>query len=109
MIDLDIIKKYLPLTETTYYTLLALIEPLHGYIVMQKVKEKSRGMVDIGPGTLYGAFSKLQKEGLILKVNEENRRKTYTLTPKGKEVLVEQIARVEIMAQEGKKIIDDLR
>jgi DNA-binding PadR family transcriptional regulator len=102
------INKYLPLTESTYYTLLALIEPRHGYSVMQKVEEISKGSVQIGPGTLYGAFSKLLKEGLILKVKEDNRRKTYTLTPKGKEVLRHQIRRLEIMAKEGSKIIDAL-
>jgi DNA-binding PadR family transcriptional regulator len=100
--------KYLPLTETTYYTLLALIEPLHGYRVMQKVREISQGQVDIGPGTLYGAFSKLLKEGLIIKVGDDNRRKTYTLTPKGKEVLRRQIQRLEIMTQEGLSVIDRL-
>ena len=105
--DYDI-QKYLPLTESTYYTLLALIEPRHGYIVMQKVKEISQGTVDIGPGTLYGVFSTLQKEGLILKVKEENRRKTYALTPKGKAILREQIARLEIMTQGGLESIDDL-
>ena len=103
------IHKYLPLTESTYYTLLALVEPLHGYILMQKVREISKGSVDIGPGTLYGVFSKLQKEGLILKVKEEDRRKTYILTPKGKEVLRAQINRLEIMTQEGLKVIDDLQ
>ena len=103
------IHKYLPLTESTYYTLLALVEPLHGYILMQKVKEISKGSVDIGPGTLYGVFSKLQKEGLILKVKEEDRRKTYILTPKGKEVLRAQINRLEIMTKEGLKVIDELQ
>ena len=102
------IQKYLPLTETTYYTMLALIEPMHGYVVMQKVREMSQGTVEVGPGTLYTAFSKLLKEGLILKVKEDKRRKTYTLTPKGKEVLREQILRLEIMTQEGLNIIDDL-
>ena len=104
----DEIKKYLPLTETTTYILLALIEPLHGYGVMQKVKEVSGGVVEIGPGTLYGAFSTLQKEGLIRKVHEDNRRKSYTLTPKGKQVLRGQIRRLEIMTREGSKVIDDL-
>ena len=102
------IQKYLPLTETTYYTLIALTEPLHGYSVMQKVREMSKGLVDIGPGTLYGAFSKLMKEGLIFKVKEDNRRKTYALTPKGQEILRKQIQRLEIMTQEGLKIIKDL-
>lgn len=102
-------KKYLPLTEATYYILLALIEPLHGYVVMQKVRELSQGTVEVGPGTLYGAFQKLLKEGLIQIVKEDNRRKTYTLTPKGKVLLREQISRLEIMTQGGVNVIDDLR
>ena len=34
----EAITKYLPLTESTYYILLALAEPMHGYGVMQKVE-----------------------------------------------------------------------
>jgi DNA-binding PadR family transcriptional regulator len=102
------LQKYLPLTETTYYTLVALVEPLHGYRVMQKVFEISEGTVEIGPGTLYGAFSKLLKEGLILKVKEENRRKTYVLTSKGQNVLLKQIERLEVMTMAGLNIISSL-
>ena len=60
------ITKHLPLTEATYYILLALTEPLHGYAVMQKVSAMSGGLVNIGPGTLYGAFGKLKEAGLKL-------------------------------------------
>jgi len=91
------VKKYLPLTETTSYILLALAEPLHGYALMQKVGEMSQGTVKIGPGTLYGAFSQLEKEGLINMVKEANRRKSYVITTKGKTVLQEHIRRVEIL------------
>ena len=98
--------KYLPLTEATYYIMLSLIEPLHGYGVMQKVREMSDGLVEIGAGTLYGALSTLQKESLIHKVHEGNRRKSYTLTPKGKRVLQGQIRRLEIMTREGGKVIE---
>ena len=97
----DDINKYLPLTESTYYIMLTLIEPLHGYAVMQKVEEISKGTVKVGPGTLYGAFIALEKEGLIVKVKEENRRKSYVLTPKGKKVLINQIERLEIMTRNG--------
>jgi DNA-binding PadR family transcriptional regulator len=100
----DDILKYLPLSETTYYILLALAEPLHGYGVMQKVVGLSEGTVALGPGTLYGAFTMLEKEGLIVKVSEEERRKSYTLTPKGKKVLEQQIAHLEIMIRNGQKI-----
>jgi DNA-binding PadR family transcriptional regulator len=102
------ITKYLPLSEATYYILLTLVEPLHGYGVMQKVESISDGTVGIGPGTLYGAFTTLEKERLITMVKEEERRKSYTLTPKGREVLKEQISRLQIMARIGLDILSKL-
>ncbi len=95
------INKYLPLTESTYYILLALVSPLHGYGVMQKVDNLSEGTVKIGPGTLYGAFQSLEKEALIVKVGEEERRKLYVLTSKGRDVLKQQIDRLAIMVRSG--------
>ena len=93
--------KYLPLSEATYYILVALDEPLHGYAIMQKVEAISEGNVVIGPGTLYGAFSTLEKQGLIEKVKEEERRKYYALTPRGRDVLAEQLRRLQIMVRNG--------
>ncbi|MFC2062366.1 PadR family transcriptional regulator [Chloroflexota bacterium] len=104
----DETNKYLPLTESTYYIMLTLVEPLHGYAVMQKIEDISKGTVKVGPGTLYGAFTSLEKEGLIIKVKEENRRKSYLLTPKGKKVLRNQIKRLEKMTQNGLSVIDML-
>jgi DNA-binding PadR family transcriptional regulator len=99
-------KKYLPLTESTAYILLALTEPLHGYGVMQKVEAMSDGTVKIGPGTLYGAFTTLESEGLIVKVDEADRRKVYALTDKGRQVLKEHIRRSEIMVDNGQMTKD---
>ena len=93
--------KYLPLSEATYYILVALDEPLHGYAIMQKVETISEGSVVIGPGTLYGAFSTLEKQGLIEKVKEEERRKSYALTARGREVLAEQLRRLQVMVRNG--------
>jgi len=108
MAQKDNLARYLPLTESTYYILLALVEPLHGYGVMQKVDAVSQGMVKIGPGTLYGAFQSLEKENLIVKVGEEERRKIYVLTDKGRELLKEQIARLEILTQNGLAVLGSL-
>jgi DNA-binding PadR family transcriptional regulator len=101
----DEINRYLPLTESTYYILLALTEPLHGYGVMQKVETLSEGTVKIGPGTLYGAFQALEKEALIVKVGEDERRKIYALTDKGREVLKHQVDRLVIMVRSGSEIL----
>ncbi len=100
----DDLEKYLPLTETTYYILVALSEPLHGYAVMQKVEDLSEGTVTIGPGTLYGAFQALEKEALIVKVGEEDRRKIYVITGKGRDVLKKQIERLVIMVRNGSAV-----
>ncbi len=100
--------KYLPLSETTFYTMLCLVEPMHGYALMQKAKEISQGTVQIGAGTLYTIFSNLEKEEMIKMVSEADRRKTYALTSKGRHVLLQQIQRLEIMAkvsQSAKKLI----
>jgi DNA-binding PadR family transcriptional regulator len=107
MVDKEI-KKYLPLSEATYYILLALVKPLHGYGVMQKVESISNGTVSIGPGTLYGAFTTLEKEKLIVMVKEEERRKSYILTPRGREVLKEQISRLKIMTRNGQAVLAQL-
>ncbi len=99
---MDDTQKYLPLSESTAYILLALETPRHGYSVMQKVEQISAGTVRLGPGTLYGAFSTLEAEKLILKVEESERRKTYALTEKGKQVLKEHLRRLAILVENGK-------
>ena len=101
--SLDVVK-YLPLTESTYYIMLALIEPLHGYGVMQKVEQISQGAVRLGPGTLYGALTTLEKQGLIVMVSEQERRKSYTLTSLGRRVLLAQIDRLQVMARRGSAV-----
>ena len=96
--------EYLPLTESSYYILLTLTKPLHGYAMMQEIEVLSKGAVSIGPGTLYGAFSTMEQEGLIKMVREEGRRKEYLLTPKGAAVLLEQIKRYETMLENGRNV-----
>lgn len=80
--------KNLPLTETVYYILLALTEPAHGYAVMQKVEELSRGQVRLAAGTMYGAIENLLKKKLILSLpSDDPRRKVYGISDLGREVL----------------------
>lgn len=52
---------------------------------------------------LYTIFSTLAREALIEMVSENKRRKTYALTPRGRQVLQLQIQRLEIMAAESKR------
>lgn len=93
--------KLLPLTETTYYILLALLEPLHGYGIILRVKALSAESVDIAPGTLYGALENLSKQNLISLVAEdaEKRRKIYALTDLGRQVLEMEYSRMKKLVE----------
>lgn len=97
------ITKHLPLTEATYYILLALVEPKHGYAVMQEAEEISAGTLRLAPGTLYGAFSALEEGKLINMVGKDGRRKIYQITEFGSGVLQEHIRRLGIMLRSAEK------
>jgi DNA-binding PadR family transcriptional regulator len=101
MAELDV-SKYLPLSEASFYMLVALDQPSHGYAIMQKVAAISGGKVTIGPGTMYGAFNTLEKQQLIVKQAEVERRKVYGLTDLGRHVLAEQVQRLEIMVSSAR-------
>ena len=70
------------LTEATYYILLALYSPQHGYGIMQQVEELSRGRVRLAAGTLYGALNSMVEKGWIIQlpVEDGSRKKNYQLT-----------------------------
>lgn len=93
--DFHIKKVYVPMTETAFYILLCLQNENHGYGIVQNVKEMTRGQVNLSPGTMYGSLSKMEKDGLIEFVREEDKRKMYKITPLGREVLKLETARIE--------------
>ena len=75
------------LTEVTFYILLSLYSPKHGYAVMQFIEEKTGGRLSLGAGTLYGALNSMQEKGWIeLFGDSEGRKKEYLITVKGKEI-----------------------
>jgi len=102
----------IPLTETTFLTLLALIKPCHGYEIMQASSRLSGWRIKIGPGTLYGALNVLVKQGLIERhgemETEGERRKIYGLTPLGDEVLRQECARLEGLAAAARSALDGI-
>jgi DNA-binding PadR family transcriptional regulator len=104
----EIIQKNTPLTEASFYILVSLAEPMHGYGIMQKVKEVSNGRLQIGPGTLYGALANLQSLGLIVGVDDRgdsDRRKIYNMTDIGRRVAEYELMRLEEMTIYGRKLL----
>ena len=102
--DQHIKKVYVPMTETAFYILLCLREPNHGYGIVQTVEKLTDGAIRLAPGTMYGSLSKMEKDGLIRFVAEEDKRKIYQITERGNEVLQLELKRIERLyrtAQEG--------
>ena len=95
------------LTDSNYYILITLVKPIHGYGIMQKVKEISKGEMIIGPASLYTTLKKLQEGGYIeLLEDDEARRKNYALTNKGKDILKKDINRRIAMVEQGKEFLN---
>ncbi len=90
-----------PMTEAMYYVLLALMNPGHGYQLMSAITEVSMGRLNMGPGTLYGVLSRMQKEGLIYLAEDDGRRKTYRITADGEEALRQEYRRLRAQVRDG--------
>lgn len=86
---------YIPMTETGFYILYCLRQNQHGYGISQQVKEMTGGEVVISPGTMYGTLSKMEKDGLISFIREEEKRKIYGMTELGREILAIELRRIE--------------
>lgn len=96
--------KYLPLTETTFYILTALLEPGHGYYIMQRVEELSDGNVRVAAGTMYGAIENLLKLKWIKAVpGDDKRRKVYMITNQGSEILEQETERLRGLLKVAEK------
>ncbi|MBQ7920357.1 MAG: PadR family transcriptional regulator [Lachnospiraceae bacterium] len=93
--DAHIKKVYVPMTETGFYILLCLQEEMHGYSIVQKVETMTEGAIRLSPGTMYGSLSKMEKDGLISFIREEEKRKIYKITELGREVLELEMFRIE--------------
>ena len=102
--DAHIKRVYVPMTETGFYILLCLQEPNHGYGIIQKVKEMTQGEIVLAPGTMYGSLSKMEKDGLICFIREEDKRKIYFITQLGREVLDIEMQRIDRLYRNMKEM-----
>lgn len=93
------------LTEPMYYILMALLEECCGVDIMEKVRNLSNGRVKVGPGTLYAMLARFEESDIIKRTAEEGRRKSYIITEKGKQMLLEEYQRLQVMLDDGKKYL----
>ena len=101
----SIIKKFSPLTESTYYILLSLVEENHGYGIIKTVEKLTEQRLILAPGTLYGALQNLLTNKLIqiTDISEsKKKKKEYIITDIGKELLVYETKRINNMLKHAK-------
>lgn len=98
-------KKYCPMTETTFYTLLALLEPNHGYGIMKFVRELTEERIKMGTGTLYTMLGRLVEDEMITIVNEDEGKKTYQITADGLMLLELEQERLKKQCENGERIL----
>ena len=85
------------------------LEPLHGWAVAQRIRQRSRDTLQVGPGALYPALHKLEHNGWITSewsISENSRRaKYYKLTRAGRKVLEREAAQWERLSAAISRIV----
>ena len=108
------------LTEVTFFILLSLYEPRHGYAVMQFVEEQTKGRLILGAGSLYGALNTLEKKGWIQAAkgpgaesggpvrspgSPDRKKKEYRITEAGRRIAEQERDRLWQLAHTADRII----
>ena len=65
----------------------------HGYAMMDDIERFAQ--VRLGPGTLYGAITRLEQRGWIEPVGPKNRRQPYAITGAGREYLTSELEKMQ--------------
>lgn len=96
-----------PLTEAVYYILLSVVQPLHGYGIIQNVAQLSGGRVRLAAGTLYGAISTLLEKGWLRALPEvrDSRKKEYQITELGRQALDAERRRLQELLSSADRIL----
>ena len=98
-------KVYVPMTETGFYILFCLQKPNHGYGIVQLTEKLTDGEIRLTPGTMYGSLSKMEKDGLIRFLEEQDKRKIYEITDLGTEVLQLELKRIQRLYRTSQECI----
>ena len=84
-------------------------EPMHGYALVQHIKQRSNDLLQVEEGSLYPALQRLLKEGLLKaewEISASNRKvRTYRITPAGKKHLEREISSFERMFEAVRLVI----
>ena len=90
------------LTESMFYVLLSLLRQERcGTEIVRFVDDTTAGRVPLGPGTLYTILAKFQEEGFIQEMAVEGRKRTYTITDRGRALFRQELSRLKLRVADG--------
>lgn len=89
------------LSEPMYYVLLSLLEECCGVDIMKRVEELSHQRIKVGPGTLYAMLDKFLKNKIIIETKTDGRKRSYIITPYGRDLLMKEYERLQQMVSDG--------
>ncbi len=95
-------EKFQTLTEPMFYILLCLRQECCGTDVMNRVSALTHGRVSVGPGTLYNLLDSFLRAGMIREIPAAGRRRSYLITPKGRETLEAEYRRLLVLTEDYK-------
>ena len=98
-------EKYKTLTEQMFYILLVLTEECCGMDILDRIRTLTDDRVKVGSGTLYDLLEQFRREGMIRETKVEGRRRSYLLTAKGRGMLEQEVARLEVQAADYHRIM----
>ena len=108
---MDEIARLLPLSPQQFQILLSLTDGhLHGYGIIRDVAARTGGALRLGTGTLYTALARLETLELVEETDprsrpadDDERRRYYRLTPRGRAVLQAETARLETLVHYARR------
>jgi DNA-binding PadR family transcriptional regulator len=73
----------------------------HGYAMMEDIEQFAG--VRLGPGTLYGAITRLEERGWIRAVAAQDRRQPYAISALGRRHLEEQVSNLDAVVKAAQR------
>jgi PadR family transcriptional regulator PadR len=82
--------------------------PIHGYEIARELERRSAGYFSLTASTLYSALRRLERRGLVSSTWQQiskQRRRSYKLTEKGRQILAEEVAQWQKFLGATEKVI----
>lgn len=101
-------ENHIPLKHVDFLVLLVLMDSdLHGYGIVKEIGDRTEGHIRLEPGNLYRYIRRLEQQGLVAEAEErpegevdDERRRYYTVTALGREVLELEVSRLRALIED---------